>query len=446
MLALIGLLTIVIMLILIMTKKLQTLLALIIVPIIGCLAAGFAGFIQLEDGTFKISTLGDFITKGLQNIAPTGVMFIFAILFFGLMSDAGAFDPIISGILKIVGKNPVKICVGTVILTSVVHFDGSGAATFLIVIPALLPLYKKVGMRPTTLATLVAIGAGVMNILPWGGPTIRAIGAMNSTVEDIFTPMLIPMLFGYAAGILAAVILGKKESRRLAAFPQNDTSILDNTSHTADEQNNLKRPRLFWVNIAIIIAAIIILVTSILPPAVIFMVATAITLLINYPNIETQKKLVDSHAKSALMMASMLFAAGSFIGIMQNSGMLTAMAEAIVQLIPVSMGRFIPTLVGILGVPLSLIFDPDSFYYGVMPILSQAVGQMGLDPLMVARASIAGQMTLGFPISPLTGSTFLLIGLAGIDLGEHQKKTLPWVWFVSIVIVIAALITGAIAF
>lgn len=445
MLALIGLLTIVVMLALIMTKKLQTLLALIIVPIVGCLVAGFAGLIQLEEGSFSVTTLGDFITKGLQSIAPTGVMFIFAILFFGLMSDAGTFDPIINGILKIVGKSPVKICIGTVILTSVVHLDGSGAATFLIVIPAMLPLYKKMGMRATTLATLTAIGAGIMNMLPWGGPTIRAISAMDSTVGEIFTPMVVPMICGYAMGIIIAVILGKKEAKRIGNVDNIQIS-LNTGDDLTDEQKALRRPKLFWVNIALIIVAIILLVTSVLPPAVIFMVATALTLLINYPDIATQKKLVDSHAESALMMASMLFAAGSFIGIMTHSGMLTAMAEAIVQLIPVSAGRFIPTLVGILGVPLSLIFDPDSFYYGVLPILSQAVGQMGLDPLMVARAAIAGQMTLGFPISPLTGSTFLLIGLAGVDLGEHQKKTLPWVWLVSIVIVIAALITGAIAF
>ena len=54
MLALIGVLTIVIMLVLIMTKKLQTLLALIIVPIIGCLVAGFTGNIVLEEGVFTV--------------------------------------------------------------------------------------------------------------------------------------------------------------------------------------------------------------------------------------------------------------------------------------------------------------------------------------------------------------------------------------------------------
>jgi len=142
------------------------------------------------------------------------------------------------------------------------------------------------------------------------------------------------------------------------------------------------------------------------------------------------------------MMASMLFAAGSFIGIMKNSGMLTAMAQGITQLIPASAGRFIPVITGVLGVPLSLVFDPDSFYYGVLPVLSEAVGQMGFDPVAVARGAIAGQMTLGFPISPLTGATFLLTGLSGIDLSDHQKASFKWLWLVSCVITLAAFLFG----
>lgn len=432
-LALIGFLTIVIMLTLIMTKKLQTLLALIIVPIIGCLIAGQGG------------QLGTFITDGLKNIAPTGVMFIFAILFFGVMSDAGTFDPIVKGILKVVGKDPIKICIGTFLLAAIVHLDGSGAVTFLIAIPALLPLYKKLGMKATTLATLVALGAGVMNMLPWGGPTLRAITAMKSDINGVFNPMLLPMVAGFIAILVVAVFLGRAEKKRLGET-LNDIMLdeLETEENVVDMA--LKRPKLFLVNIILIILAVFVMLKAILPPAAVFMIGTALALLINYPNIKIQKERVDAHAKEALMMASMLFAAGSFIGIMQGSGMLTAIAKAIVTFIPTSLGGVIPILVGILGVPLSLVFDPDSYYYGVLPVLSQAVDMMGGDPLSVARASIAGQMTLGFPISPLTGSTFLLIGLAGIDLAEHQKKTFLIAWGVSIIIVLVAAVTGAIAF
>ena len=443
MLALIGVLTIVIMLVLIMTKKLQTLLALIIVPIIGCLVAGFTGNIVLEEGVFTVKTMGEFITAGLKSIAPTGVMFIFAILFFGILTDAGTFDPIIKKILQVVGKDPVKICIGTVILACLVHLDGSGAVTFLIAIPAMLPLYEKLGMRKTTLATLVALGAGVMNMLPWGGPTIRAITAMSSNIEEIFTPMVIPMICGLAFVLGVAVFLGKSEKKRLGAAL--DAIELDDSHHKVTEADELKRPHLFIFNIALIIIAVVVLIKSILPPAAVFMIATAIALLVNYPDKKMQSERVDAHAKSALMMASMLFAAGSFIGIMQNSGMLTAMAEAIVKIIPASVGQLMPVLVGIISMPASLLFDPDSYYYGVMPVLASAVEQMGVNPIMIARASIIGQMTTGFPVSPLTGATFLLTGLSGIDLGEHQKHTIPFAFMTTIVMLIVAVIVGSIS-
>ena len=443
MLALIGVLTIVIMLVLIMTKKLQTLLALIIVPIIGCLVAGFTGNIVLEEGVFTVKTMGEFITAGLKSIAPTGVMFIFAILFFGILTDAGTFDPIIKKILQVVGKDPVKICIGTVILACLVHLDGSGAVTFLIAIPAMLPLYEKLGMRKTTLATLVALGAGVMNMLPWGGPTIRAITAMSSNIEELFTPMVIPMICGLAFVLGVAVFLGKSEKKRLGAAL--DAVQLDDSHHEETEADELKRPHLFIFNIALIIIAVVVLIKSILPPAAVFMIATAIALLANYPDKKMQSERVDAHAKSALMMASMLFAAGSFIGIMQNSGMLTAMAEAIVKIIPASVGQLMPVLVGIISMPASLVFDPDSYYYGVMPVLASAVEQMGVNPIMIARASIIGQMTTGFPVSPLTGATFLLTGLSGIDLGEHQKHTIPFAFMTTIVMLIVAVIVGSIS-
>ncbi len=443
MLALIGTLTIVIMLVLIMTKKLQTLLALIIVPIVGCLVAGYTGLITVEDGSFSLSTMGDFITSGLKSIAPTGVMFIFAILFFGILTDAGTFDPIIKGILKVVGKNPVKICVGTVILASLVHLDGSGAVTFLIAIPALLPLYDKLGMRRTTLATLVALGAGVMNMLPWGGPTLRAVTALDTTINDLYIPMVPAQIAGIVFIILVAIFLGKKEKKRLG--DSLDKIELDDSTSAKIEGNSLKRPKLFVFNIALIILAVVVLISSLLPPAAVFMIATAIALLVNYPDIKTQKELVDSHAKSALMMASMLFAAGSFIGIMQGSGMLTAMSSALVSLIPASLGNVLPTIIGVISMPLSLLFDPDSYYYGVMPVVANAASALGVDPLMIGRASIIGQMTTGFPISPLTGATFLLTGLAGIDLGEHQKHTFIYSFLTSIVMLIVAIIIGAIS-
>ena len=420
--AALGFLTIFILLAVIMMKKLSPLVALISVPIITAIIGGHG---------LKI---GKFINDGVKSIAPTGTMFIFAILFFGILTDAGTFQPIIDKILKVVGKDPVKIAVGTAILSMIVHLDGSGAVTFLVTVPAMLPLYEALGMRKTTLATIVGLGAGVMNVLPWGGPTLRAATSLKISVTELFNPLFIPVLAGIVFVLFVAVKLGRDEKKRLGNIEHLNINV-DNLGEKKESKN-------FGINIITIIVAIGVLISGKLPPAVVFMIAFCISVVINYPSVKEQKERVDSHAKAALMMASILFAAGAFIGIMQGSGMIKEMSTVMVDIIPKSLGRSMAILVGIIGMPASLLFDPDSFYFGILPVLATTAQELGSSAISVARAAILGQMTTGFPVSPLTASTFLLIGLTGVELGEHQKKTIPYAFLTTIVMLIVAVITG----
>ena len=429
MLAVVGLVTVLLVLISILTKKLSTMCALISVPIIACLILGLGG------------DMGKFMMAGIKSVAPTGAMFIFAVLFFTIMGDTGVFERIVNKILSIVGSNPIKICIGTYVITLLTHLDGSGASTFLITVPAMLPIYEKLKMDRRILATIVALGAGTMNIVPWGGPTIRAATALEMPVMDLFAPMVIPQVIGMMAGIAIAVIFGMKEKRRLGAELIN---ISLEPAPLSDEEVALRRPKFFWFNLLLIIATVALLVKGTLPPAGCFMVALVIALMVNYPNLKTQGQLIDTHAKSALMMASVLFAAGIFTGIMKGAGMLNAMAQGLVTIIPDALAAHFAVIIGVISMPASLLFDPDSFYFAVLPVLAQAADAVGLAGVDLGRAAICGQMTLGFPVSPLTPSTFLLVGLAGVDFGEHQKHTFFWAWLVSLIILFAAVLVGSI--
>ena len=186
MLSVLGFTTMLVLLFTIIGKKLPPIAALSLIP----LGAGFIGGFGLE--TF------DFAIQGVRDVAPVAGLFLFAILFFGVMRDAGLFEPAIQTILRRVGKHPGRIALGTALLATVCHLDGSGASTFLIVIPAMLPVYERLGISRYVLACVVAMTAGVANMLPWGGPTLRAAAALDIPLMELYLPLVPVQLLGFA--------------------------------------------------------------------------------------------------------------------------------------------------------------------------------------------------------------------------------------------------------
>ncbi|HEY1897215.1 MAG TPA: citrate:proton symporter [Terracidiphilus sp.] len=421
-----GALTIAGVLAAILSRRLSPLAALVLIPVLASLASGFG-----------LRTSG-FIISGIQSMASVISMFVFAILFFGVLTDAGMLNPLIHWILRLVGKHPVRIVPGTFLLALLLHLDGSGAVVFLIALPALLPLYDEVGIDRRILACAASLAAGV-NFLPWTGPTLRAAASLHVSTIALFRPLFPVQVVGLLFALGICTWLGLKEERRLR---HDEPAPAPGSPALLPQQIGGR----VGLNIALTIAVLGAALTGKVEPAACFMLGTVLALIVNFPNAERQRIQIEAHAKAAITMTAILCAAGCFTGILKGTGMLAAMAMACVHALPAHFGPHIPFLLALVAMPLSIVFDPDSFYFGVLPVLATTAGAYGVAPTTVAQAALLGMHTTGFPVSPLTPATFLVTGLTGVDLGDHQRFTGPFLFIASVVMALAAVALGIFSF
>nr|WP_183902469.1 citrate:proton symporter [Rhizobium metallidurans] len=417
---------------LIITNRMSALIALITVPIIFAAIGGFGPQIP------------EMAMAGVKGIAPTAVLLLFAILYFGLMIDLGLFDPLIRFVVRICHGDPLRIIVGTAVLSTVISLDGDGSTTFLLVVSSMMPLHRRMGINPLILPAVTVLPNAVINIAPWGGPTARVMAALKVDASQVFLPLVPAIILTCISAILIAAYFGLKERRRLGVITMNGAAGEEarNAADAAMQAVVSRPPMLQLFNGLLTVAILVLLVMDVLPLGLIFMVGFAIALSVNFPSINAQRERIESHAGSVLMVVSVVFGAGVFTGIMSGTGMTTALAESVVNVIPSSAGEYIPLITALLSGPFTFFLSNDAFYFGVVPVLAHAAAAYDIPPEVIARASLIGQPV--HMLSPLVPAAYVLTGLSKVEFGAHQRFTLKWAALLGMVMLFGAVITGAV--
>ncbi|WP_158738033.1 CitMHS family transporter [Alteribacillus sp. YIM 98480] len=440
--SLIGFITIITIVTLLITKKVNPIVGLVIIPLAGALLLGTG-----------IDDLATYFNDGIDSVMSVVIMFIFAILFFGIMQDVGLFDPIINKMVEISRGNVVAVAVSTIIIAIVAGLDGSGASTFLITIPALLPLYNRLNMSPYLLMLLVVLSIGVMNLLPWAGPIGRAASVLNMDPVALWQPLIPLQLIEIVLLLFIGVFFGIREKRRIAKIygtPSVQAEVAATVESAVeengdkDEQNELKRPKLLWLNIILTVAVIGTLMSGALPSGFVFMIGLAIALPVNYRHVDKQIERIKAHAPNALMMAGIILAAGSFLGILEGTGMLDEMAASLIYILPGVVLPYLHLIIGFFGVPFDLILSTDAYYFALVPIVEQIVSNYGVPSTTIIYALVVGNI-IGTMVSPFAPALWLGLGLAKLEMGGHLRYSFFWVWGFSILLLVVAWVMGIIS-
>lgn len=404
-------------------------------------------------GYYSFDNIAALIKSGFNSTGPTAALFVFSVLYFGIMTDAGMFDVIIGKLMKLVGNNVIGVAVLTCVIALIGHLDGGGASTFCIVVPAMLPVYKRMHMKPTSLLQIAVLAMGVLNLMPWAGPTMRAASVLGIEAGALWSTLIPIQIFGVILAVVHAVVVGILEKKRGAGLNGELARIegevvLDESEAAA--AGKLARPKLFLFNLVLTVAVIALLIWDVFPSYVPFMLGVAVAILVNYPGAKMQKEIINSHAGPALMMCSTLMGAAVLMGILvksvtvgdvEISSVVTCMADLIKLILPAFLGRHLPLVIGILSVPLALAFDTDSYFYGMLPVMI-GIGQgFGIDSLPIAVAMVVCRNCATF-ISPMVPATLLGVGLADVDIKDHIKNSFLWVWGFSLLCMIFAILVG----
>ncbi|GAA4993437.1 CitMHS family transporter [Streptomyces hyderabadensis] len=483
MLTILGFAMIATFLVLIMMKKMSPIAALVLIPALFCVFVG------------KGAHLGDYVIDGVSSLAPTAAMLMFAIVYFGVMIDVGLFDPIVRAILKFCKADPMRIVVGTALLAAIVSLDGDGSTTFMITVSAMYPLYKRLKMSLVVMTGVAAMANGVMNTLPWGGPTARAATALKVDATDIFVPMIPALAVGLLAVLVLAYVLGLRERRRvgtltldeaLAREPESETVLVgagagagsasgtgpasgagagkasggaagtggsgdltaardgesDDDFQGLDPNRPTLRPKLYWFNALLTVTLLTAMIMEWLPIPVLFLLGAALALTVNFPHIPDQKARIAAHADNVLNVSGMVFAAAVFTGVLTGTGMVDHMANWLVDTIPDGMGPHMGLVTGLLSLPLTYFMSNDGFYFGVLPVLAEAGQAHGVSTLEIARASIVGQ-----PLhmsSPLVPAVYVLVGMAKVEFGDHTRFVVKWAALTCLIVLGAGILFGII--
>ena len=426
--AIVGFVMMILITTLLLKKKVSTLFAFTIIPIVGAFLVGAS-----------VKDVCDYVNVGLDKTRDLMFIIFFSLPYFSVMSEAGLFDTIVEFLLKKTKLSVTVICVITVLISLITEIDGSVTSTYLVTIPMLLPLYKKLKIDPKVLLLLCSATMCALFVTPWNGRTLRAatlLTGIDNPQNYIFTQLFPLMLFYIAACIVLAVILARSQMKKGAGLVDDGVAV-----EISMGNSELRRPKLFWFNLLLTVGIIVGLSVIPCPDYFVFALGLIIALTVNYPDLKLQGELLKKYSKEMYSTACAVFLSGVVVGVLSESGMMDAMVNFLIQIIPGALGPWVYLIIAVFSAPLMLIFTNDIWQYALVPIVAGVSAKYGIANEVVVLTLL---MNMGAMVSPVAQpQIYLACDLAdGTELADYVKFSFGPLWILTIIWIVAGYAIG----
>lgn len=447
MLSAIGFIMVIVMVALIIWGKVALPPILILLSTVAAIVLGVSGALGEVMGPLEIlSALRGYVDTGANSVLSTVLLFTFAIVYFNILSDAGMFDVIVGAVIKRMGNSVTAILLMTCFLAFISHLDGSGATTMLITIPTMLPLYKKMNVSPIILLGYVGLWSGVENMLPWTSALARVSASTGVDPYELWNALIPVQVVGFIILIISCFVLGKILKKRGCGMSDEEFLAIKSGMGKKEDPVLKVSNTVLYIDMAITVLLVISMLLGWVNTSVAFMIAISFALLLNCRGgAKEMTAQIRKHGSTALNMVMILFSIGMFVGVMTDTGMMDAMTQTLISLVPEAMSSHLTFIIALFSVPLSMAVGSDSLYMIMAPIfgnMAVAFGgtMMGAAGACVIGACIAANLCLVAP------TPYLALGLAGVEMKDNLKYIFIPTWILGIILAIAGAIAGVFPF
>ena len=428
--AALGFIMLAIIVVLLISNKTSIIPVFGIIPVIAAAALGYG-----------LADIQGFMNDGFKSVLNTIILFSFAVMFFSLLSDVGMFDVIVNRVMKYLGNNVLAVLYIACFVTMISHLDGSGATTALVTIPTMLPIFKKMKMRPICIVFVMTLMSGAMNITPWCASMLRITSVTGLDAQELWRYLALVQAFAIVGGLLLMIPIAAVEKRNGAGMTDEEFAELKKTLEQPAKVS-VSKPVLVF-DMALTAFMIVGLLLGWFGTAIGFIVAFGLALIVNYPNVKQQSAKIKQYGGPAINMVMTIIAIGVLVGVMNGTGMIEGMTNVILGVLPESLGRHLCFLVSLFIVPINAIIGSDNIYFALTPIMQSIVSTYGVTDMALAT-SIVVPCALGAGITLIGPSPYLALGLADCTMGEHLKYSFKWVWLLAAVTTVFAGVIGKI--